>query len=88
MPTVFEYAVASNTAFGHPYLLMEKLPGHALPTLHKPWDGVSEWKDTSPEDLRLAEKVHQQLTDVMIELGKHALRTYSHFKFSGNTKTL
>lgn len=42
---------------------MEKLPGHQLPTL------VQENFDPDPKDLALAQKVHRQLADVILELG-------------------
>lgn len=43
---------------------MEKLIGHELPVLEK------EWRDPKPPDLALAKKVHEQLTDIILELGK------------------
>ena len=42
---------------------MEKLPGHQLPTLEQ------ESFEPDPNDLVLARKVHQQLTDIILQLG-------------------
>lgn len=80
VPTVFAYCLHSNpdNKVNATYILMEQLSGHPLPVL--------EQKDFDPDskDLALAKKVHQQLTDVILQLGKFishlviilVLRTY------------
>jgi len=72
VPTVFGYAVSSDEGnrLGHSYLLMEKLPGHALPTLDRFDPDASDVEDPTPGELQIATKVHEQLTDFIIELGK------------------
>jgi hypothetical protein len=73
VPTFFGYAVSSDEGnkFGHSYLLMERLPGHALPTLDHFDPDASEVQDPTLEELRLARKVHEQLAGLVIELGKY-----------------
>jgi hypothetical protein len=72
VPTVFDYATSSNQAntLGISYILMEKLPGIPLPTFEEGQNGLLNF-DPSPAQLQLAHKVHQQLTDVIIELGNN-----------------
>ncbi|RJE25068.1 Phosphotransferase enzyme family [Aspergillus sclerotialis] len=64
VPTVFAYYLHSSpkNKVNATYILMEKLPGHQLPTLEQ------EDFDPDPKDLAIAHKVHQQLTDVILEL--------------------
>src|SRR3569833_2261556 len=70
VPTVFHYAASSDGSnkLGISYLLMNKLPGHALPTL----DYGEVYREPWPSELRKAKKVHEQLTDIIIELGKNS----------------
>lgn len=43
---------------------MERLSGHQLPTLEQ------EDFDPDPKDVATAKKVHQQLADIILQLGK------------------
>lgn len=65
IPTVFAYCLHSSleNKVNATYILMKQLPGHQLPLLER--------KDfhPDPEDLAFARKVHQQLTDVVLQLG-------------------
>ena len=67
VPEVYYHALKSDpkNTTGTTYLLMERLPGHALPTL-EPDDDDNDW---NPDHLLSAKKVHEQLTDLIIELG-------------------
>lgn len=69
VPMVFAYCLRSNPSnkVNATYILMEKLPGHQLPTLEQ------DDFDPDPKDLAIAQKVHQQLTDVILELGTFGL---------------
>lgn len=49
---------------------MERLPGHQLPTL-EPDNDDDDDNGWSPDHLRSAKKVREQLTDLIIELGEH-----------------
>jgi hypothetical protein len=66
VPHVYDYAVRSNrsNATGVSYILMEKMGGKPLPEFER--------LDLEPNacDLALVKKVHQQLTDVILELGE------------------
>lgn len=46
------------------YVFMEKMKGHHLPTIEK------DSEDATPEEIAIARKVHEQLTDVILQLGK------------------
>ncbi|KAM5443291.1 hypothetical protein MferCBS31731_001612 [Microsporum ferrugineum] len=64
VPTVFAYSLQSNpeNKVNASYILMERLPGRPLPVLESPS------LDIDLDDLAMAEKIHQQLTDVILEL--------------------
>lgn len=66
VPTVFAFTVKSNpdNKVNATYILMEKLMGHQLSVLE------DEWRNPKPQDLALAKRVHEQLTDMILELGK------------------
>jgi hypothetical protein len=72
---VYHYALESDpeNPTRTTYLLMERLPGHELPTLEPGSDDDDEDDDDgsgwSPGHL-CAKKVHEQLTDLMVELGE------------------
>lgn len=70
VPRVYDYAVKSNpkNATGVSYILMEHLGGQVLPELLPGPD--SSYFEPNAHELALAKKVHQQLTDVIIELGE------------------
>lgn len=65
VPAVFAYCLQSDpeNMVNASYILMEKLPGHPLPTLER-LD-----LDIDPNHVKLAKKVHEQLTDIIFELG-------------------
>lgn len=50
---------------------MKKLPGHDLPTFDDDSDDDSDDDDLAPVQLSAARKIHEQLTDIIIELGKN-----------------
>ncbi|WEW61271.1 hypothetical protein PRK78_006761 [Emydomyces testavorans] len=64
VPEVFAYNAQSNpeNLVNATYILMERLPGHQLPVLER--------KSFEPDlkDVALAEKVHRQLTSVILQL--------------------
>lgn len=64
VPEVFAYCLKSNpeNTVNATYILMERLPGRQLPLLER---GDFE---PDPKALTLAQKVHQQLTDVILQL--------------------
>ena len=68
VPEVYYHALKSDpkNTTGTAYILMERLPGHALPTVEAD-NGDDGW---SPDNLLSAKKVHEQLTDLIIELGE------------------
>ncbi|EEP81332.1 predicted protein [Uncinocarpus reesii 1704] len=70
VPAVFAHCLQSNpdNKVNASYIIMEKLPGCPLPVIER----LS--LDVDPNDLALAKKVHEQLTDVLLELAS--------FKFS------
>jgi hypothetical protein len=72
VPQIYHHALQSDPGnlTGTTYLMMEKLRGHELPTLEPDEDDDFGY-NWSPEKLRMARKVHEQLTDLIIELGKH-----------------
>ncbi|KAI9814083.1 MAG: hypothetical protein M1826_002328 [Phylliscum demangeonii] len=63
VPCVYDYAVKSEpkNATGVSYILMEYLPGCPLPELERSLE-------PSEKDRAITRKVHQQLTDLMLEL--------------------
>ena len=70
VPEVYYHALKSDpkNTTGTAYLLMERLPGHELPTLEPDNDdGLDSW---NPDHLLSAKKVHEQLTDLIVELGE------------------
>ena len=66
IPHVYHYAVASDprNPTGVSYVLIQRLPGKPLP--------VIESLDLEPSmhELSVAKRVHQQLADIVIELGE------------------
>lgn len=77
VPKVYTYNVQSapENKVNATYLLMEYLPGHALPTLEP------TSLHHNPEDKVLVMKLHAQLTDVMLQLGmllKRSSLIYTH----------
>lgn len=73
VPEVYHYALESDpeNPTGTTYLLMERLPGHELPTLEPGSDDDDGGGGWSLGHLLCAKKVHEQLTDVIVELGEH-----------------
>lgn len=69
VPTVFAYCLysSSENKVNATYILMEQLPGHQLAPLER------KDFDPDPEDLALARKLHQQLADVILQLGMSSL---------------
>ncbi|RMZ84286.1 hypothetical protein DV738_g731, partial [Chaetothyriales sp. CBS 135597] len=74
VPEVYHYALESDpeNLTGTTYVLMERLPGHELPNLEPGSDDIDDddsgW---SPGHLLCAKKVHEQLTDLIVELGEY-----------------
>ena len=70
MPQVYGYAVESDIAnpTGVSYVLMEKLPGEPLPEIG------GDASEASPGDLEKVKKVHQQLANIKLQLGKEILK--------------
>lgn len=66
MPEVFGYQPKSDPGnkTNVTYILMERLSGHILPTLEQ--NDIEE--EPGPKDLVLAKKVHEQLTDIILQL--------------------
>ena len=66
VPRVYSYAVKSDprNAAGVSYIFMERLNGHPLPEVEI--SGL----EPNADQLAVAKKVHLQLTDLMLELGK------------------
>ena len=66
VPQVYGYAAQSDTdnPTGVSYVLMEKLKGEPLPEI------PCEESEPTPCDLVNAKKVHQQLADIQLQLGK------------------
>ena len=73
VPEVYGYQFHSDPSnkVNASYLLMERLPGHPLPVLEQ----KSLTADPDPKELALANKVHEQLTDFILQLAS--------FKFDG-----
>lgn len=73
VPRVYDYAVKSDprNVAGVSYILMEHLGGKPLPEL----DSLD--LEPSAHDLALVKKVHQQLTDVILELGEASTKLCS-----------
>ena len=73
VPQVYHHALQSDQSnpTGSSYIFMERLPGHELPTLEpgEHEDSDDSWEAPSPEALRITRRVHEQLTDIIIELG-------------------
>lgn len=65
VPEVFALCLQSTPGnkVNATYILMERVPGHQLPPLEQ--TGF----DPDPKDLASAKKVHQQLTDIILQLG-------------------
>ena len=82
VPQIYHHALQSDLGnpTGSSYIFMERLPGHELPTLEPDEhdDGDGSWEEPSAEALRITRRVHEQLTDIFIDLGRHELTKYGH----------
>lgn len=74
VPQVYHYSLQSDpgNSTGSSYIFMERLPGRELPTLEPDEhdDGEDSWEEPSAEALRITKRVHEQLTDIIIDLGR------------------
>ncbi|KAI9674496.1 MAG: hypothetical protein M1817_001834 [Caeruleum heppii] len=68
VPEVYSYGLESDeqNAVGASFLLMQRLPGHPLPS--EEHDDDPMWDPYTNEEEAKAEKVHQQLADIILEL--------------------
>lgn len=66
VPQVFAFCRGSDPTnkTNVTYTFMEKMKGHHLPTIEK-WP-----EEATPAELAMARKVHTQLADVILQLGK------------------
>lgn len=73
MPTVFHHALSTDETnkVGAPYVLMEKLPGKQLPPLGQTKDEPYDRDRPTRQEIRPTRKIHEQLTEIIIELGEY-----------------
>ena len=66
VPEVYGYQFQSDPSnkVNASYLLIDRLPGHPLPVLEQ----ESLTAEPDPKELALANKVHEQLTDIILQL--------------------
>jgi hypothetical protein len=69
VPQVFDFCIQSDprNKTNVTYTLMERMQGHHLPVIEQ------ESLEPDPKGLAMAKKVHEQLTDVILELGKSSI---------------